>query len=84
MAGLPAAVVNRAAEILVDLERSGAAGPRRLGESNASRRSKPAAAQVSLFAEAHPAVEALRTLDVNALTPLDALNRLYELQKMLQ
>ena len=84
MAGLPAAVVNRAGEILGDLERSGAAGPRRLGESSAARRSKPAAAQVSLFAEAHPAVEALRTLDVNALTPLDALNRLYELQKMLQ
>ena len=84
MAGLPSAVVNRASEILEDLERSGAAGPRRLGENTGSRRSKPVAAQVSLFAEAHPAVEALRTLDVNALTPLDALNRLYELQKMLQ
>jgi DNA mismatch repair protein MutS len=84
MAGLPAAVVNRAAEILGDLERSGAAGPRRLGESSSGRRSKPAAAQVSLFAESHPAVEALRTLDVNALTPLDALNRLYELQRMIQ
>ena len=82
MAGLPSAVVNRAAEILEDLERSGAAGPRRLGESNA-RRTK-AATQVSLFAEVHPVVAALRVLDVNGLTPLDALNRLYELQKMLQ
>ncbi len=82
MAGLPAAVVNRAAEILEDLERSGAAGPRRLGEAGA-RRTK-AATQVSLFAEVHPVVEALRTLDVNGLTPLDALNRLYELQKMIQ
>ena len=27
-------------------------------------------------------VEALRKLDVNGLTPLDALNRLYELQKL--
>ena len=27
-------------------------------------------------------VEALRALDVNGLTPLDALNRLYELQRM--
>jgi DNA mismatch repair protein MutS len=85
MAGLPSAVVNRAAEILEDLERSGAAGPRRLGESE-SRRTKAskAATQVSLFAEVHPVVNALRTLDVNGLTPLDALNRLYELQKMLQ
>jgi DNA mismatch repair protein MutS len=82
MAGLPSAVVNRAAEILEDLERSGAAGPRRLGESSARR--TRAATQVSLFAEVHPVVDALRALDVNALTPLDALNRLYELQKMLQ
>ncbi len=82
MAGLPSAVVNRAAEILEDLERSGAAGPRRLGETNARR--TRAATQVSLFAEVHPVVDVLRALDVNALTPLDALNRLYELQKMLQ
>ncbi|MFN8466425.1 MAG: DNA mismatch repair protein MutS [Caldilineaceae bacterium] len=82
MAGLPSAVVNRAAEILEELERSGAAGPRRLGESSARR--TRAATQVSLFAEVHPVVDALRALDVNALTPLDALNRLYELQKMLQ
>jgi len=82
MAGLPQPVVNRAAEILEDLERSGAAGPRRLSEAPA-RRGKPAATQVSLFAEVHPVVEALRRLDVNGLTPLDALNRLYELQKLL-
>ncbi len=83
LAGLPAAVVNRASEILVDLERSGAAGPKRLFEPE-SKRGKPAALQVGLFAETHPAVEALRALDVNALTPLDALNRLYELQKLAQ
>lgn len=81
LAGLPAVVVHRAEEILADLEESGAAGPKRLFEVE-SRRGKPAALQVSLFGEAHPAVEALRTLDVNALTPLDALNRLYELQKL--
>ncbi len=81
MAGLPTAVVNRAEEILAELERSGAAGPRRLFEPE-SKRGKAAAVQVGLFAETHPAVDALRKLDVNALTPLDALNRLYELQKL--
>ncbi len=81
MAGLPTAVVNRAEEILDDLERSGAAGPKRLAEAEAGR-NKAAATQVSLFADLHPVVEVLRTLDVNALTPLDALNRLYELQQM--
>ena len=81
MAGLPVAAVNRAEEILEDLERSGAAGPKRLFEAK-DKKGRAAAMQVSLFAEAHPAVEALRTLDVNGLTPLDALNRLYELQKL--
>lgn len=81
LAGLPGAVLNRAEEILLDLERSGAAGPRRLLEGD-TKRARPAAMQVSLFSETHPAVEALRKLDVNALTPLDALNRLYELQKL--
>ena len=83
LAGLPQAVVARAEEILQDLERSGAAGPRQLYEAESPRRAlKPAAMQVSLFAEVHPVVEALRKLDVNGLTPLDALNRLYELQKL--
>jgi DNA mismatch repair protein MutS len=83
LAGLPGAVVNRAEEILADLEKSGAAGPRRLIEPE-SRRGRSAATQVSFFADTHPVVEALRTLDVNGLTPLDALNRLYELQKMIK
>jgi DNA mismatch repair protein MutS len=81
MAGLPPAAVIRAEEILQDLERSGAAGPKRLFEAE-TKKGKAAALQVSLFAEVHPAVEALRKLDVNNLTPLDALNRLYELQRL--
>jgi len=81
LAGLPAQVVTRAEEILADLERSGAAGPRRLAEA-VTQRTRASAMQVSLFADVHPVVEALRTLDVNSLTPLDALNRLFELQRM--
>lgn len=82
MAGLPLTVVNRAEEILVDLERSGAAGPKRLLDDDGRGSKKRVTRQVTLFADIHPAVEALRSLDVNGLTPLDALNRLYELQKM--
>ncbi|MEM7129506.1 MAG: DNA mismatch repair protein MutS [Chloroflexota bacterium] len=83
MAGLPNAVIYRAEEILIDLEQSGAAGPSRLlDEPKTKRRSAPAARQTTLFADIHPTVEALRKLDVNGLTPLDALNRLYELQKL--
>ncbi|MFZ4849674.1 MAG: DNA mismatch repair protein MutS [Caldilinea sp.] len=81
LAGLPGQVVSRAEEILGDLERSGAAGPRRLAEAVAQR-GRSNALQVSLFADLHPAVAALRKLDVNSLTPLDALNRLFELQRL--
>jgi DNA mismatch repair protein MutS len=89
LAGLPSAAVARAEEILGELERSGAAGPKRLFDlqannqsSKAGTKGKSAALQVTLFADAHPVVEALRQLDVNGLTPLEALNRLYELQQL--
>lgn len=82
MAGLPTAVIDRAEEILIDLEESGAAGPARLLDETKNGRKRPQARQVTLFADIHPTVEALRKLDVNGLTPLDALNRLYELQKL--
>jgi DNA mismatch repair protein MutS len=81
LAGLPEGVLSRADEILDELERSGAAGPKRLLAVSAGG-PKPAARQVTLFADAHPVVEALRQLDVNGLTPLDALNRLFELQQL--
>ena len=81
MAGLPKGVVERAEEILLDLEASGAAGPSTLLDQAPGRKPK-AAMQVGLFATAHPAVESLRSLDVDSLSPLDALNRLYELRKL--
>ena len=40
------------------------------------------ALQLTLFAPPSPAVEALRDLDVDSLTPLEALNRLYELRRL--
>ena len=52
----------------------------------AAREAAPAAeratAQLSLFdVQEHPVVEQLRTLDVMRLTPLDAMNLLYQLQQ---
>jgi DNA mismatch repair protein MutS len=74
MAGLPRPVVGRAEEILHELEASGAAGPRRSA-------APPALYQLSLFTADDPVLTDLRALDVNALSPLDALNKLYELQQ---
>ena len=74
LAGLPKPVVARAQEILADLEASGAAGPRRSVAA-------PAIHQLSLFSREDPIIVELRSLDVNSLSPLAALNKLYELQQ---
>jgi DNA mismatch repair protein MutS len=71
LAGVPRPVIHRAEELLKQLE----SGQFRPGTE------KPVAYQPVLFADEHPVVEALRGLDISTMTPLEALNRLYELQK---
>jgi DNA mismatch repair protein MutS len=79
LAGLPRPVLSRAQEILVELERENARGPVPSGHP------APGAQQLSLFStESHPVVDALRQLDVNSLTPLEAISKLYELQGQVQ
>ncbi len=75
LAGLPKPVIARAQEILADLEASGAAGPRR------SVIDRPVLYQLPLFSAEDPVIVELRALDINSLSPLAALNKLYELQK---
>jgi DNA mismatch repair protein MutS len=86
LAGLPKAVVARAREILKDLEASGAdfsfkdisGAPRRAERGSAS-------AQMSLFAPPeHPAVAALKALRIEEMSPLEAMTKLYELQRMVR
>ena len=86
LAGLPRSVINRAQEILAELEQEGARGPAPqvqalLSGQTSPGQAAPAPRQLSLFStEPHPAIEALRQLDVNSLTPLEAISKLYELQ----
>jgi DNA mismatch repair protein MutS len=71
LAGLPRDVINRANEILQDLEKhapTAAVEPSHL---------KPAQ-QIALFPETSPVIEELQDLDVTAMTPLEAINKLYE------
>jgi DNA mismatch repair protein MutS len=75
LAGLPRPVIARAQEILGELEASGAAGPRRSVLQQAT------VFQLPLFSTEDPVIAELRMLDVNALSPLAALNKLYELQQ---
>ena len=78
LAGMPGSVINRAWEVLAELEdgsrAANAASPRR-------RRGSPPPQQMPLLGFASPVVDELLALDVSAMTPLDAINKLYELQE---
>jgi DNA mismatch repair protein MutS len=71
LAGVPRPVVHRAEELLAQLE----SGEFRPGTP------APEPHQPVLFAQEHPVVEALQGLDVSTMTPLEAINTLYELQR---
>jgi len=75
LAGLPAAVISRAREILAELESHPAAiAP-----------APPPQAQLGLFPHAmDPLLKELAALDVSSLTPLQALNLLAEWQQRLK
>ena len=45
------------------------------------RRKEVAAQQIPLFGQKSPVVEELEKLDIDSMTPLEALTKLYELQK---
>ncbi len=78
LAGLPDAVVQRAREVLGTLE-----GEHRVVPGAPPPPSDPG--QLALFnaPKSDPVVEDLRAIDLNQLTPLEAMNRLAELQKRL-
>ncbi|HEX9037932.1 MAG TPA: DNA mismatch repair protein MutS [Ktedonobacterales bacterium] len=79
LAGIPRQVVRRAEEALEELERTGDAGHRR---SRMRDMLQPQFAQLTLFsAEPDPIIEELKALAVDELTPLEAIGRLYELQR---
>ncbi len=83
LAGLPAAVIERAKEVLRNLE-SGEyeAGTPRLARSKSAAKTS-ATPQLGLFEQADPIRQRIEEMDVSVLTPLQALNLLDELKKML-
>ena len=72
LAGLPRPVIQRATEIMRELEKS---------SGQAIRINPHAAQQVALFPETNPLIEELGQLDMNSLSPIEALNKLYEWQR---
>ncbi|MEJ5260131.1 MAG: DNA mismatch repair protein MutS [Anaerohalosphaeraceae bacterium] len=81
LAGIPKSILRRADEILKDLENTFA--KEASGEKLA--RHKTAQEEDLLFVEKHKSVlEKLRELDVNNLTPIEAINLLNEIKKEME
>ncbi|MFC2041655.1 DNA mismatch repair protein MutS, partial [Chloroflexota bacterium] len=78
LAGLPRSVVHRAHEVLEELE--GDSSQKRAAAKGRRRRKEPVQ-QLSFFGQKPPLLEELEKLDIESMTPLEALTRLYELQK---
>lgn len=72
LAGLPQPVIQRAVEILKNLEST---------SGRTSRTINDPSVQMTLFPETNPLVNELDSLDVNAISPIQALTILYEWKK---
>jgi DNA mismatch repair protein MutS len=72
IAGLPKPVISRANELMKRFE----------GDSELRLEVQEAPlVQLTLFPETNPIIDALRSIDVNSMSPIEAINQLYEWQK---
>jgi DNA mismatch repair protein MutS len=69
IAGLPRPVIQRAHEILRQLE---------VSSGTTLEKQEQEKGQLTLFPENNPLLEAFKDLDINSLTPIEALNLLYD------
>ena len=84
LAGLPPEVIARAQELLTELEGTHSGGCAGLGRRGRHRpASEPPPDQLSFFQPEHPLVARLRGVELEHLTPLEALNLLAELRREL-
>jgi DNA mismatch repair protein MutS len=79
LAGLPNQVIERAREVLAEHESAELQATRHLSPG-----AEPPAAQLTIFAPlSQPVLGRLREVDLNRLTPLEALNLLAELKRQI-
>jgi len=86
MAGMPRSVVTRADEILKELEQSHE--KQELTKPIADLASHREGLQLSIFQLDDPVLKQIRDeildMDINNLTPVEALNKLYNIKKLLK
>jgi DNA mismatch repair protein MutS len=75
LAGLPKAVTNRAQDVLVDLESKSTTNKGKI-------RGKATAAQFPLFTKDSLLADEIFKLDIDSMSPLEAITKLYELKRM--
>jgi len=87
LAGIPRGIVRRAQEILDELEVSGRSGQERTTRRAAMRAASPGGEptfQLNFFGQPDPVAEELKGLDIEGLSPLEAITKLFELQRKAQ
>ncbi len=75
LAGIPQQIIKRAEEVLFQLEESDASHQKRHEKGETLEDSLPAP---------HPIIEEMKQMDLFTMTPLEAMNRLADLQKRLE
>jgi len=85
LAGVPKGVIKRAREILFDLESKVNGSTDRGHQREVMNAPLPSGGELSfqltLFGEPNPVVEEIKALDIESMSPLDALTKLYDLQR---
>ena len=82
LAGVPSEVVSRAKEILADLERSGLVSPK-AGRTEAAPPEPDLFSQIVMSKDSEVS-DKIREADINTMTPIEAMNLIYELKKLLE
>ena len=78
LAGLPASVIARARQILTELENQ---NPQQLSVKKAQQDGHDQVSMLDICSQ--QVTDALRAINVETLTPIEAMNELYKLKKML-
>ncbi|MDQ3443188.1 MAG: DNA mismatch repair protein MutS, partial [Chloroflexota bacterium] len=84
LAGIPRGIIRRAEEILADLERDHPANSQHTRRA-AMKRPGPSnldGLQLTFFDQPNPALDRLAQLEIESMSPLEALNALFELKRM--
>jgi DNA mismatch repair protein MutS len=79
LAGLPKAVVHRAEEVMSELERDD--NLKVVRNARPRSKEKTPSEQIPLFGQKPPIMDEILKLDISSMTPLEAITKLYELQR---